>query len=332
MSDTNYPRLVSDIGGTNARFAIETSPYNYEHINVSSCNDFATLADAINSFLEQSGYKGKIKHAALAVPSPIIDDTLFMVNSPWHLSSMKKTQADSNLESLIFLNDFHALALSIPHIPKDTLIQVGGTEENPSKPILIIGPGTGLGMATLIKHPVENDFFAIPAEGGRSSFVAVSEDEFALWSFCHRRFHHVSMERLLSGPGMQVIYEALCSINNIQIEGSIPSPSEITERGVNNTCYICKQAVDHFCRILGTAASNFACFTSSFGGVYIGGGIIPKILDYFVKSDFRNRFEDKGRYRSYLEKMPIYVIQHKFPAILGCSYALDTSLTKGYIP
>lgn len=328
---SHYPRLVSDIGGTNARFAIETAPYTYEHIKVFQCIDFPSLAEAINVYLSSTN-ANEIKHAALAVPSPIIDDMLFMVNSPWHLSSMAKTKEDCGLESLIFLNDFHALALSIPHIPAEGLVKFGGLEPDTRKPICIIGPGTGLGMATLVKHPLENDYFAIPAEGGRSSFVAVTEEEFELWSFCHRRFHHVSMERLLSGSGLQLIYEAVCTIKKVPIEGNIPTPSEITENGVNNTCFICKQTVDHFCRILGTAASNLACITSAFGGVYIGGGIIPKILDYFMKSDFRNRFEDKGRYRSYLEKMPIYIITHEFPAMLGVSYALDTYLTKHYIP
>lgn len=326
-----FPRLVSDIGGTNARFAIEVSPYIYEHIKTFQCTNYKTLAEAIKTYLASTGHS-EIKHAALAVPSPIIDDTLFMVNSPWHLSSMSQTQKDTGLDSLIFLNDFHALALSIPHIPEDGLVKIAGTNIDKQKAIAIIGPGTGLGMATLVKHPKHEEYFAIPAEGGRSSFVAVSEEEFDLWNFCHRRFHHVSMERMLSGPGLQLIYEAVCSIQNIPIENNIPSPSEITEKGINNTCFICKQTVDHFCRILGTMASNLACITSSFAGVYIGGGIVPKILDYFIKSDFLSRFYDKGRYRSYLEKMPIYVITHQYPAMLGSSYALDTYLNKNYIP
>ncbi|MDD3266173.1 MAG: glucokinase [Burkholderiales bacterium] len=326
-----FPRLVSDIGGTNARFAIEVAPYIYEDIKTYQCNDYKTLAEAITTYLITTSHTD-IKHAALAVPSPIVDDTLFMVNSPWHLSSMSQTQKDAKLDSLIFLNDFHALALSIPHIPADGVIKIAGTETNRGKPIAIIGPGTGLGMATLIKHPINEEYFAIPAEGGRSSFVAVSEEEFDLWNFCHRRFHHVSTERMLSGPGLQLIYEAVCSINNIAIENNIPTPNQITERGINNTCFICKQTIDHFCRIFGTFTSNLACITSSFGGIYIGGGIIPQILDYFMQSDFLNRFYDKGRYRSYLEKMPIYVITHKYPAMLGSSYALDTYLNKQYIP
>jgi len=326
----NYPRLVSDIGGTNARFAIEVAPYEYESIKTLQCNEYPSLADAITNYLSEVNHN-EIKHAALAVPSPIVDDTLFMVNSPWHLSSMKETQKNARLESLIFLNDFHALALSIPHIPSENLVKVGGSELNPNKPIAIIGPGTGLGMATLIKHPIENQHFAIPAEGGRSSFAAASEEEFELWQFVHKRFHHVSVERFLSGPGLQLIYEALCNIKNVHID-KIPSPSEITNCAVNDECYICQQALDHFCRILGTTASNLACITNAFGGVYIGGGIIPRVIDYFIKSDFRCRFEDKGRYRSFLEKMPVYVIMHGYPAMLGSSYALETYLSKGYIP
>lgn len=327
----NFPRLVSDVGGTNARFAIEIAPYTYEHVKTLQCTDYPTLANAILSYLDSVGYTNLIKHAALAVPSPIVDDRLFMVNSPWHMSSISQTKQDINFETLIFLNDFHALALSIPHIPEDKLAKVCGTEANPTKPISIIGPGTGLGMATLFKHPARDEYYAIPAEGGRSSFVAVSEEEFNLWKFVNKRYNHVSAERLLSGPGLQIIYEALCSINNVQIT-RMPTPAEITTLGVNNMCHISRQTVDHFCRILGTISSNLTCMTSAFGGVYIGGGIIPKILDYFMKSDFRCRFEDKGRFRSFLAKVPVYVITHDYPAMLGSSYALDTYLTKNYIP
>lgn len=330
MLQDNFPRLVSDIGGTHARFSIETAPYIYQNTKTLICKDYPTLAEAIKNYLKTVGYP-EIQHAALAIPSPIVDDILFMVNSPWHLSSMRKTQEDTGFKSLIFLNDFHALALSIPYIPKDELFKIGGLEPNRQKPIAIIGPGTGLGMATLIKHPKHDEYFAIPAEGGRSSFTAVSKQEFELWQFVHERFHHVSAERLISGPGIQLIYEALCHIRNIDIH-ELPPPDKITEKAINNTCEISKETLEHFCRLLGTITSNLACITSSFGGVYIGGGIIPKILDFFIKSDFTKRFVDKGRYRPYLEKMPIYVITHDYPAMLGSSYALDTYLTKQYIP
>jgi glucokinase len=328
---TQYPRLISDIGGTNARFSLEVRPYEYENICVFACADFKTLADVVNEYLNQTGMTGKIKHAALALPTPVIDDSIFMVNSPWQTFSQKQTREETGFENLILINDWHAMALAIPHITQEYLVQIGGTENpNTRLPILVIGPGTGLGMASLIRHPL-GEYLAIASECGRSSFPPVSEEEIELWNFVHKRFSHVSAERFLSGPGIQLIYEGLCHINNKAID-TLPSPAEITNKGVSGEDRICKQSVDIFCRMLGTVSSNVAVMLNSFGGVYIGGGIIPKILDYFIKSDFRSRFEDKGRYRPFLIKMPVYVITHDFPAFLGSSHALESYLNKGYIP
>lgn len=328
---THFPRLISDIGGTNARFSLEVKPYEYESTKVFACKDFKTLSDAVNEYLQQIGMNGKVKYASLALPTPVIDDSIFMVNSPWQTVSQSQTRTETGFEKLIFLNDWHAMALAVPHIPKENLVRVGGTEKpNQSKPKLVIGPGTGLGMASLIRHPL-GEYLAIASECGRSSFPPVNEEEIELWSFVHKRFSHVSAERFISGPGLQLIYEGLCQIND-KIITTLPSPSEITERGISGKDWLCQRTVDIFCRMLGTVASNVAVALNSFGGVYIGGGIIPKILDYFMQSEFRSRFEDKGRYRPFLVKMPVYVITHEFPAFLGASHALDSFLNKGYIP
>ncbi|MCC2626199.1 MAG: glucokinase [Burkholderiales bacterium] len=328
---TTFPRLISDIGGTNARFSLEVRPFEYESTKIFACKDFKALSDVVIEYLNQIGMSGKIKNAALALPTPVIDDSIFMVNSPWQTFSQSQTRAETGFENLIFLNDWHAMALSIPHISKECLVRVGGTEEpDHSKPKLVIGPGTGLGMASLIRHPL-GEYLAIAAECGRSSFPAVNEEEVELWSFVHKRFSHVSAERFLSGPGLQLIYEGLCYIHGQSIT-TLPTPAEITQKGIVGLDWLCQQSVDIFCRMLGTVASNVAVTLNSFGGVYIGGGIIPKILDYFIHSEFRSRFEDKGRYRPFLVKMPIYVITHDFPAFLGASHALDSYLTKGYIP
>ncbi|MCE3268645.1 MAG: glucokinase [Burkholderiales bacterium] len=327
----HFPRLISDIGGTNARFSLEVKPYEYESTKIFACKDFKTLSDAVNEYLQLVGVKGSVKYAALALPTPVIDDSIFMVNSPWQTFSQSQTRAETGFEKLIFLNDWHAMALSIPHIPEKNLVRIGGTA-NPdiSKPKLVIGPGTGLGMASLIRHPL-GEHLAIASECGRSSFPPVNEEETELWSFVHKRFSHVSAERFLSGPGLQLIYEGLCHIND-KIITVLPNPSEITQKGISGEDWLCQRSVDIFCRMLGTVASNVAVAINSFGGVYIGGGIIPKILDYFIKSEFRSRFEDKGRYRPFLVKMPVYVITHEFPAFLGASHALDSYLSKGYIP
>lgn len=326
-----FPRLIADIGGTHVRLGIETSPFIYSDTKVVNCENYSSLSEAILQYIDELGLKGKIASSALALPTPEIDDMVFMVNSPWQSFSMEQTKDEIKIPNTIFLNDFHALALSIPHIKTKNLVRVGGRNKaEPSKPMAIIGPGTGLGMATLIKHP-SGDYLAIPAEGGRSSFPPVNQEEIELWEFVHKRFSHVSAERFLSGPGIQLIYEGICSIKDLPIK-VLPTPAEITSKAVSGECWTCRQTMDIFCRMLGTVASNLAVIVNSFGGVYIGGGIIPKILNFFLHSEFRSRFEDKGRYRPFLARMPVYVINHDFPAFLGASYALDIYLNKGFIP
>jgi glucokinase len=331
LQNESYPRLVADIGGTNARFAIETQMHVYKNPKVLACKNYTSIAHAIKSYLQKTNFEDKVRYGAIAIPTPEVGDTTFMVNSPWPPFSLKQTTKDAGLDKIIYLNDFHALALSVPFVDKKDLVQLGGTDApDMAKPMAIIGPGTGLGMATLIKHPI-GEYYTIPAEGGRSSFPPVNQEEIELWEFAHKRFSHVSAERFISGPGIQLIYEGLCSINNINIK-RLPSPAEITEYGINAKSWICQRTIDMFIGMLGTVSSNLAVITNSFGGVYIGGGIVPKMLDYFMTSNFRSRFEDKGRYRPFLAKMPVYIITNEFPAFLGASYALNVYLEKGYVP
>ncbi|MBY0379854.1 MAG: glucokinase, partial [Burkholderiales bacterium] len=303
--NNSYPRLIADIGGTNARFSIETAQFTYEYTLVLACKDYADLSDAIANYLNTVGFSGVIKNAAIALPAPEVQDMYYMANSPWQAFSANQARINSGFDNLLFLNDFHDLALAVPFIDKKNLIKVGGlSEPDETKPIAIIGPGTGLGIASLIKSP-NGDYITVPSEGSRSSFSPVNEEEIDIWKFVHRRFSHVSFERLVSGSGLQLIYEALHNINRKSIE-QIPAPAKIVENGINSQDWICKQTVDIFCRLFGTVVSNFAVSINAFGGIYIGGGIIPKMLDYFVKSEFRSRFEDKGRYRPYLVNLPIY--------------------------
>lgn len=334
MSNTAFPRLISDIGGTNARFCIEVSPYKYENIEKLDCRDYSSLTEAVKHYISLVRMDGKIVSAALAMPTPVVDDTILMVNSSWSTFSIRKTRhelAALGIKNTLFINDWQAMALSIPHIPKNHLIQVGGDEPNTSRPIAALGAGTGLGMATLICHPKTGEYLSLTAEGGRSSFAPTTEEESSLWRFVNKIHNHVSVERFLSGPGLQLTYEGLCHINGITFD-TIPTPSEIVEKGTSGEDQLCKRTVDVFCGIFGTFASNFAVMTNAFGGVYIGGGIIPNMINYFIQSDFRRRFEAKGRYRPFLEKMPVYIITEKYPAFLGASYALDTYLNHGYIP
>ena len=325
-----YPRLVADIGGTNARFSLETSPFKHQQTKVLACKDYKNLVEAADAYLHSAGLD-HVEYAGIALPTPIVGDEIYMVNNPWRSFSIEQTKKQLKLKNIVFLNDFHALALSIPHLNKSTdLFQIGGLEIDEYKPRGIIGPGTGLGIATLVRHP-NGEYLAVPAEGGHSTFTPTNLEEMELWQFVHRRFSHVSFERFVSGPGLQLIFEAVSYQKRFQFE-HLPSPAEITQRAINRECWISQLTLDHFCRMLGTIASNLAITTNAFGGIYIGGGVVPKIIDYFKQSDFRCRFEDKGRLRKYLEKIPSYVITHEFPAFLGVSHALETLITKKYLP
>ena len=327
LTINSYPRLISDIGGTNARFALEVAPNKLKNIKTLLCKNYSSLAQAINDYLAQVAYP-KIKHALLAIPGPIVEgnDNLTLLNSPWKSVSRLEIQQLTKLSSFVFLNDFHALALSLPFIPQDKLVKVTAVSSDENKPRCVIGVGTGLGMGVLLKTPINNDYFALPTEGGHSSFPIFNEQEFELWKFIRNRHSHVSAERLLSGMGLELIYQALCHQKMINVE-CVPSPEDITKRGITNQCVICNETLHHFCRMLGTVTANLACMSNAYGGVYIGGGIVPRILDFFLKSDFKSRFCDKGRLSSYMSNLPIYVIMHNYPALFGSVYALNTYLS-----
>jgi glucokinase len=328
-----FPRLITDIGGTNARFTIETAPYKYESTQVLQSIDYPNLIAATNDYLQQVKHVNTVKSMAVVVPSPIFEDTINMVNNPWKSFSMNHFKQQMKFDNMIFLNDFHALALSLPMIDKAQLVQVGGNSETilENKIQAVIGPGTGLGSAFLYQHPQTGEYLALSSEAGRLSFAPGNEEESYLWNFAHKRYQHVSTERFLSGSGLQLIYQALCEKSGKMIT-KLPLPYEITQQGIDGGDFIAHRTIEIFCRMLGTAASNLAVVTNSFGGVYIGGGIIPKMLDFFVKSSFRGRFENKGRYHWLLSRIPVYVIIEEFPAFSGASYALNTYINKKYIP
>ncbi len=329
--ENNYPRLIADIGGTYARLSIEESPFEYKNKTIYKCVEYLSFSHLFLSYLESVNLSGKIIAASIAVPSPIIDDSLFMINSPWEKVSISEVKSQLNIKDIIFLNDFHALALSLPFISKNNLVSIKeSVNNNKDKPMIVIGPGTGLGMATLINHPI-NGYYALPAEGGRSTFTPVDDIEIELLKLGRQDFKHVSVERFLSGIGIKYIYECLSKIEENKNHKDIDT-SEISLLAINNQDEFAVKTLNIFCNMLGTICSNFAVMTNSFGGVYIGGGIVPKILDFFIASNFRNRFISKGRYEMYLSQIPIDVIIDKYAAFLGASYALDTYLNKNYIP
>jgi glucokinase len=312
-------KLLADIGGTNARFAVHVEGKLLSE-RVLACNDYPDLGAAIRNYLDGLGADvTRPTMAALAVAAPLHGDLVRMTNHVWQFS-VASVRRELNFRRLIVLNDFTALALSLRHLPRSELQQIGGASAVADAPIALIGPGTGLGVSGLI--PTGAAWLPLQGEGGHVTLAAMNDREAAMLAVLRARFDHVSAERVLSGPGLVNLYEALCMLDG-EVQQTL-SPAEITERALANADTSCRAALEMFCAMLGTVASNLALTLGAVGGVYIGGGIVPRLGDFFVQSKFRQRFEDKGRYKAYLEPIPAMVIHSALPAFVGLASAFDS--------
>lgn len=317
VADT-YPRLVGDIGGTNARFAMQlargapiSKPFALP------CRDFAGPAEAIEHYLELTGMPHP-RWAGLAIATAISGDLLTMTNHGWQFSISEQREKLA-LTHLHMLNDFTALALAIPAIGPEDLQQIGSGKPETGRSIGLVGPGTGLGVSGLI--PSSKGYTAIEGEGGHITMPAFNDREAELIALARKKYAHVSAERLLSGPGLMMLYQVIAESNGSQVENL--QSDEISLRGVAGSCPICREAIDTFCAMLGTVAADVALVLGARGGIYIGGGIIPKLGEYFVTSPFRTRFEEKGRFSSYLAKIPTWVIHAPWPGLIGAAVSLE---------
>jgi glucokinase len=320
------PRLLADIGGTNARFALETGPGRIEAIEVLACGDYPTLGDALSAYLASppvlAVQPGAIGHAAIAIANPVVDDLVRMTNHHWEFS-IEALRRQCGFETLLVVNDFSALAYALPHLAPGDKLQVGGGAPRANAPLGLIGAGTGLGVSGLI--PAASGWTALRSEGGHVGFSPANETEVAILQYAWTEFEHVSAERLLSGAGMELIYRALAHRAGRPAE-ALEAP-EISRRGLAGECALCDQVLEAFCGMLGTIAGNLAVTLGAQGGIYIGGGIVPRLGERFLRSSFRARFEQKGRFAGYLAQVPTYLITAEYPAFLGVSAILAEKLS-----
>ncbi len=313
---TAPPDLIADIGGTNARFALVDADRRIYAEQLMTCADFPDPSAAIRAYLAETAATPP-RQAAIAVATAIMGDWIQFTNSPWSFS-IETTRQALGLERLLILNDFTALALALPLLNPDERRAVGGGTAVANAPIGLIGPGTGLGVSGLIwsgRH-----WIPLETEGGHVTFSPVDKREWAISQILHRRFGHVSPERLLAGPGWVDVYTALAELEGWAAEAL--TPAEITQRALAGSCPHCMDVQEFFCAALGTAAGNLALTLGARGGVYIGGGIAPRLGEYFDHSAFRARFEAKGRFREYLATIPTWVITAANPALRGVAAAL----------
>ena len=319
-SDTAADRalLVADIGGTNARFGV-WHQHALHGEQVLKCVDFSGPAAAAAHYLETTRAAGTLpipRAAAFAVAGPLLDDRIVLTNNNWDFSAAA-TRRTLRLERLIFLNDFTALALAVPRLAASERYQVGGAAPVSDAPVAVIGPGTGLGVSGLLR--AGNAWLALASEGGHVTLPAATPREASVVAALQRRYDHVSAERVLCGEGLELLYLTLGELDDIKLGPK--DAQEITQRALADEDHRCREALGMFCGWLGRVAGDLALTLGARGGVYIGGGIVPRLNAYFGASPFRPCFEAKGRFTNYLAVIPAYVITARYPAMVGCAHA-----------
>jgi len=317
-------RLLADIGGTNARFALERGPGRITDVTTLPCAGYPRFVDAVRAYL--AGHPDvRVAHAVIAIANPVEGDLVKMTNHCWEFS-IAAARGELQLDTLLVVNDFAALAMSVPELAASELVQVGGAAPMTDGVIGLVGAGTGLGVAGLI--PSGGRWTVLQSEGGHVAFSPADAREQAILDFCWRRWEHVSAERLVSGPGLSLIYEALAAQKGVQMagDGKVPEPAEIVERALDSGDSLCAEVLDVFCGMLGTVAANVAVTLCARGGIYIGGGVVPRLGQWFARSPFRARFENKGRFSSFTARIPCFVIHAPCPALAGAAAMLAQHL------
>lgn len=316
-ADTVDLRLIGDIGGIWARFALLTPTGEMVTPRSLRCSEYPDFASTVRDYL-RGATEYRVRHAGIAIANPVDGDHVRMTNYHWQFS-IAQMRSELRLDTLVVVNDFTALAMSVPRLSPVDAKKFGGGEAREGSVIGVLGAGSGLGMSGLI--PVDDGWVALATEGGHTTAAPRDSDEQRVCDYAATRYGHVSFERLLSASGISLIHEAL----NGGLK-STPDAVAIAERAINAGDRACQRTLDTFCGLLGTAASNLAVSLSARGGIYIGGGIVPAWGEYFLQSPFRKRFEDKGRFSDYVRAIPTFVLTAADATLRGVAAILDAQL------
>ena len=303
--------LLGDIGATNARFALLSEGVLGPVSNFTVAN-FPNFTDAVDAFLG-GDYRSRTGHeAVLAIAGPVSAGRCILTNCSWIIDQHELCRA-FGFAKVRLCNDFEAVARLLPHLTTTDLFRVGDGEPVPGAPMAVLGPGTGLGVACLV--PASNVPAVIAGEGGHATMAATSPREDAIIDYLRRQFGHVSAERVVSGSGLENLYRAVVALDGA--DAPKRSAPEITKAGSDGTCPFSRMALELFRGMLGTIAGNVGLMFGARGGVYIAGGIVPRITDFIAHSEFRARFESKGRFRTYLQSIPTGIIIHPTATFIG---------------
>jgi glucokinase len=310
-------RLVGDIGGTNARFAIAESgglPHDERKLPVAQ---YPTLLEAVEDYL--SGIPAP-EEAVLAVAGPVLGDEVRFSNSPWRFS-IESVRRRLGLRKLVVINDLVAQALSTAALQLDEISSLKSGSRDRSQPTLVIGPGTGLGVAFLLNSA--GTLVGLPSEAGHTTFAPRDRVQREILSRLEGQYPHVSTERLLSGSGLLAIAKTLAEINGQIID--VQDPRDVSARAAAGQCLTCHEAIKIFSSILGSTAGNLALTLLTGGGVVITGGLCRGLRPLWDVEALKEAFIAKGRFRSYLDGIPIDQILRPHAGLLGAAVYAEPS-------
>lgn len=310
--------LVGDIGGTNARFALWED--NRMHaVQVFATADYTSPEQAIGAYLADQGLaRGELGAVCLAVAGPVDGDEFRFTNNHWRLSRQAFCKT-LQVEQLLLINDFTAMALGMTRLQADEYRTVCAGTPDASRPALVIGPGTGLGVGTLLNLG-EDRWMALPGEGGHVDLPVGNAREAQIRQQIESEIGHVSAETVLSGGGLLRLYQAICALDGQP--APLQSPAAITDAALAGES-VALAVIEQFCRFLGRVAGNNVLTLGGRGGVFIVGGIVPRFAELFLRSGFGASFADKGCMSGYFKDLPVWLVTAEFSGLLGAGVALQ---------
>ncbi|WP_299008721.1 glucokinase [uncultured Shewanella sp.] len=310
--------LVADVGGTNIRIALaDQSKIN--HIQTFKCAEFSSLEAAINHYITNNQFI--IDKACICIAGPVNDnDDVKMTNLDWRFSA-HSIEEHCNINTVHLINDYHAIAMSLPYLKPSQLIKMSQAKGQDSAPKMVCGPGTGLGIAQLV--PIGEHYHCISGEGGHIAFAPSTEQQIQVLSYLFSQHERVSIERLLSGQGIVNIYHALAA--QAKHSPLYHDAKDITEGFIQKSDPLCVESIELFLDILAQFLGDLVLMNGAFGGVYIAGGIMPRLIKHIDFDKFNQCYTHKGRFKSYVSQAPLYLITEPQPGLIGAEAYLNQS-------